>query len=51
MYQLTIQDFRGMAQKVKEREPDVSHWTFGEYVSRSLSVYWVVSLMLVQVDS
>ena len=30
--QLTIQDFRSMAQTVMAQEPDVTHWTFGEYV-------------------
>ncbi|KAH9940835.1 heme peroxidase [Epithele typhae] len=27
---LTIQDFKDMAQQVVAREPDISHWTFGE---------------------
>ncbi|PIL25197.1 cytochrome P450 [Ganoderma sinense ZZ0214-1] len=27
--QLTIQDFKELAQKVQATEPDVSHWTFG----------------------
>ncbi len=27
--QITVQDFKAMAQAMQARDPDASHWTFG----------------------
>jgi hypothetical protein len=34
--QLTIQDFKDAVVKVQAEEPDITHWTFGEWVAQSV---------------
>jgi hypothetical protein len=32
--QLTIDDFKDAVLKVQAQEPDITHWTFGKWVTR-----------------
>jgi hypothetical protein len=36
LLQLTVDDFKSAVLKVQAQEPDVTHWTFGECVARSV---------------
>jgi hypothetical protein len=33
--QLTIKDFKEAVPMIKAKEPDITHWTFGEWVALS----------------
>jgi len=34
--QLTTDDFKDAVRRVQAEEPDVTHWTFGKWVARSV---------------
>jgi linoleate 10R-lipoxygenase len=38
-----VEDFKTAAKKIVESEPDIQHWTFGQYVI--VILFWLVPFM------